>query len=57
MNVFELKPHKVEYSKDGEYWKSLSDVYESYARAATIATALENRGYKTRVVPASMTNP
>jgi hypothetical protein len=49
MSVFEKAPHKVSYSKDGVVWSVLSDTYEHYARAATIATALENRGYKTRI--------
>lgn len=33
-----------------EVWKVLSQKYDTYIRAATIATALENRGYKTRIV-------
>lgn len=49
MNVFEPAPHRVEYSRDGHVWELLSDTYEHYARAATIATALQNRGFKTRI--------
>jgi len=50
MDVLALIPHKVEYRKyEGEGWKTLSDTYESFARAATVATALENRGYQTKI--------
>lgn len=39
---------KVRYFRNGQ-WLTLSDIYESYNRAATIATALENRGMKTSI--------
>lgn len=44
--------YRVEYrnylTTDG--WQLMSQTYETYSRACTIATALENRGYITRVV-------
>ncbi len=39
----------VEYWREGCHRMEIIDRYDSYVRAATIATAVENRGYKTNI--------
>lgn len=43
---------QVEYRNylTDEAWKVLSQKYDTFNRAATVAQALENRGHKTRIV-------
>ena len=42
---------KVQYQVKGlGEWLTLSDSYDTFARAAMVATALENRGHTTRIV-------
>jgi len=41
--VFYQKP------TDGNSWRQVSDLYQTFERACTIASALENRGFKTYI--------
>lgn len=44
--------YRVRYRQkwEGAEWQTLSDVYNTYPRACTIASALENRGFSTEIV-------
>jgi hypothetical protein len=42
--------YRVDYTLPGFMWERLTDKYETFERAATVAAALENRGYKTRII-------